>query len=276
VDQLNDALSQIGIDGDVLAFRDEVTATIEDAIDALQDAGIEGFTVSTDDPADVQLSVDRDTLTRALNKIGEYSYARTAIGDALDGFSDHMARIGATPGSDPSQNGRPLFANGDPAYARLTADQAVTALLYLRSSLQPLKADASAAKAAEAYATTKEVLDRSDRASRFNLTGQIQDHLAAAQVPLSFPQAAPPPVPPSRPGVAKTAKVDGGHRGLGERDRPSSLPGGPSEGTAKRRSRDDDTFDYRGSDNHAQGLRARRGTRRTLRGALRAITGRNR
>lgn len=273
VDQLNEALSNVGAN-DASQLRDEATAAIEDALEALQDAGIEGFTLSTDDLQQLNLSVDRNVLTRSLNKLGERPNAETAIGEALDGFSAHMARIAAAPASD--ENGRPVFANGHQVWARLTADQAITSLLYLRSTLEPLKAEASAARAAEAYATTKGILDQSDRATRFNLTDQIQAQLAATQVPLSFPQA-PPPVQPSSSGVTKAAKADGGSRGLAERDRPTSLLDGLSAVTPKQKPREDaDTSDRRGSDREVLGVRGRRGARRTLRGALRAITGRDR
>jgi hypothetical protein len=276
VDKLNETLSKLGAGNDVSAFRDEIIATLEDAVDVFGQAGVQGFVVNTGDSTDVKLSVDGDALARALNKIGEQATARTTIGDAVDGFAASLDKIGATPGSDSSMNGRPLFASGNPAWARLTADQAATALLYLRSSLQPLKADASAAKAAEAYKTTKETFDRSDGINRFDLTDQIQDHLAAAQVPLSMTPAPPPPAPPSKPAVTKAARVDGGSRSRAERDRRTSLPGRLDETTRKRDPRDEDTFEYRGSDRHVRGAGIRRGARRGLRDTLRTIAGRQR
>ena len=276
VEQLNKALSQLGLGDKESPFRDELTTEVEDAFDVLRQAGVEGFDVRTDDPAKLELSVDRDRLARSLNKLGEHANARTRIDEALEGFSAHMAKVGDAPASEGSQNGQPVFGSTNYVWARLTADQAATALLYMKSTLQPVKSDVTAAKAAERYAATSDAATRSDRPDRFELTNQLQDALAAAQVTVPMTPAPPPPAEPAKPAVPKIGKADSGSRGLTDRNRSTSPFGGVNETAEKRDRRDEDTFEYRGSDRHVRGTRTRRGARRGLRDTLRTIGGRQR
>jgi hypothetical protein len=276
VDKLNEALSKLGLGDKESPFRDELTTEVEDAFDVLRQAGVEGFDVRTDDPAKLELSVDRDRLARSLNKLGEQANARKRIDEALEGFSAHMAKVGDAPASEGSQNGQPVFGSTNYVWARLTADQAATALLYMKSTLQPVKSDVTAAKAAERYAATSDAAKPSDRPDRFELTNQLQDALAAAQVTVPMTPAPPPPAEPAKPAVPKIGKADSGSRGLTDRNRSTSPFGGVNETAEKRDRRDEDTFEYRGSDRHVPGTRTRRGARRGLRDTLRTIAGRQR
>ena len=122
VEQLNAALAQVGSD----------KAALQETVDALHAAGVEGMSLAGDDQS-AGVSVDSVALAASLNGFADEATLTAAAQGALDGLSERMAAAASARASEQEQSKQ-----------RLAVEQAQAALLFV-APMRP-RAPAAAAK----------------------------------------------------------------------------------------------------------------------------------
>ena len=121
VEQLNAALARVGSD----------KAALQDTIDALRDAGVQGLSL-TPDGESALVSIDSTALATSLSRFGDEATLTAVVQGALDGLGERMAASAAGRTSDEEK-----------AKQRLAVEQAQAALMFV-SPMRP-RAPAAAA-----------------------------------------------------------------------------------------------------------------------------------
>jgi flagellar hook-associated protein 2 len=121
IDQLNAALAQVGSD----------RASLQEAVDSLRDAGVEGLSVDGD-AASARIVMNVEALAAGLVGFRDEATLTSVVTSALDGLTDRMAASARTHAFDQEQ-----------ARQRLAVEQTQTALLF-RTQFRPRSPEGAA------------------------------------------------------------------------------------------------------------------------------------
>jgi hypothetical protein len=137
VTQLNEAFGEI--------TSEELSEALETFVGGLRDHGIRGLQVTSDgDGAGLELSTEE--LVNALNALNEDDDLARTLASTFERLSEDLAN--AAGWDAPKASAVQTLNLGDMSRAQLTADQALTSLLFLSSSLQPKESEETTQKAA--------------------------------------------------------------------------------------------------------------------------------
>jgi hypothetical protein len=147
---LNDILAEVAASqADDPRFARELKATLEEALQRLRDDGFRGFSVAEDEGA-LRVEVADQTLADALELLRDdldVARALTWLADELEQGVADAAQWDAAPTAP-----TPSIALEETSRAKLTADQTMTSLLMMKSTLQPQQSAGSSFEAAlQAY-----------------------------------------------------------------------------------------------------------------------------
>jgi hypothetical protein len=136
VAQLNEAFGEL--------TGEKLDEALETFVGSLRDHGIRGFDVTNGD--ELGLSMGQDELVNALNALNDDAGLARTLASTFEQFSADVAN--AVGWDAPKQAAVQTLNLGDMSRAQLTADQALTSLLFLSSTLQPKGSEETTQKAA--------------------------------------------------------------------------------------------------------------------------------